>query len=139
MARLSKTLRRRVTERAGGYCEYCQAPQNILVELQVDHIVPLSAGGATKPDNLCLTCRHCNEYKSAYQTGIDPEDGSPTSLFHPRLQTWNEHFAWNDDFTRLVGLTPTGRATIERLRMNRPGVVQARILWLRAGWKPPTD
>lgn len=37
------------------------------------------------------------------------------SLYHPRLQQWGEYFAWNDDFTLVIGLTPTGRATVEAL------------------------
>jgi hypothetical protein len=48
------------------------------------------------------------------------------SLFHPRSQNWDKHFAWNENFTIVIGLTPTGRATIERLQLNRVGVVNLR-------------
>lgn len=136
MVHISKRLRQQVAERAGGYCEYCKAPQRILIELQIDHIIPISAGGETTLDNLCLTCRHCNEFKSAHQSGVDPKSGAEVPLFHPRRQQWAEHFAWDTGFTRLIGLTPPGRATIDRLRMNRASVVRARLYWLRAGWRP---
>jgi len=47
MASISKALRRQVTERAGGRCEYCQTLLVIVVEMEVDHIIPTSAGGRT--------------------------------------------------------------------------------------------
>jgi hypothetical protein len=42
------------------------------------------------------------------------------------LDAWNDHFAWNEDFTLLAGLTPKGRATIDLLKMNRPNLVNFR-------------
>lgn len=56
MASISKALRRQVTERAGGRCKYCQTLLAIVVEMEVDHIIPTSAGGRTALDNLCLAC-----------------------------------------------------------------------------------
>jgi hypothetical protein len=47
-------------------------------------------------------------------------------LYHPRQHSWSDHFAWNEDATIMLGRTPIGRATIERLRLNRPGVVNLR-------------
>ncbi len=43
------------------------------------------------------------------------------------------------DIQRYFGLTATGRATIQRLKMNRPAVVGARKEWLEAGWHPPNQ
>jgi hypothetical protein len=137
LAYIGQALRRLVVERAGGRCEYCRTAQAIVVEMEVDHIVPESAGGATDPDNLCLTCVACNGFKLAHQTGSDPETGEDTPLFHPRSQRWDEHFGWSEGGTRILGLTPTGRATVARLRMNRERVVEARRLWIEAGWHPP--
>jgi hypothetical protein len=59
------------------------------------------------------------------------------SLFHPREQRWDEHFAWNDDFTLMVGLTPMGRATIAALQLNRPGLVNLRRVLYAIGEHPP--
>jgi len=137
VAAVSQALRRRVVARAGGRCEYCQTPQAIVVEMGVDHVVPESAGGMTDVDNLCLSCVGCNGYKLAFQTAIDPLTGEEVPLFNPRSQDWESHFAWREEGTRLVGRTPIGRATVVRLRMNRERVVQARRLWVAAGWHPP--
>ena len=134
---VGQVLRRLVTERARGRCEYCQTAQLIVVEMEVDHITPEAAGGATDLDNLCLTCVGCNGFKLAFQTGADPQTGEEVSLFHPRRQRWDEHFGWSADGAEAVGLTPAGRATIARLRMNRERMVAARRLWVEAGWHPP--
>ncbi|MBN1430764.1 MAG: HNH endonuclease [Anaerolineae bacterium] len=137
MASISDDLRQQVIDRAVGRCEYCQAPLAIVVEMEVDHIIPQSAGGQTKIDNLCLACVGCNGFKLAFQEAEDPETGETTFLFNPRLHKWSEHFAWSEDGTTAIGLTPTGRATIARLRMNRERMVAARRLWSQAGWHPP--
>ena len=137
MAVVGQALRRLVAERARNRCEYCQTAQLIVVEMEVDHITPEAAGGATDLDNLCLTCVGCNGFKLAFQTGTDPETGEEVSLFHPRRQRWDEHFGWGADGAEVVGLTAAGRATIVRLRMNRDRMVAARRLWVEAGWHPP--
>ncbi len=137
MAPIPADLRQQVIERAGDRCEYCQAPLTIVVEMEIDHIVPESAGGPTELDNLCVTCVGCNGFKLAFQEAEDPKTGEVVPLFNPRQQTWADHFAWNDDGTEMIGLTPTGRATIVRLRMNRERMIQARQLWGQAGWHPP--
>lgn len=67
----------------------------------------------------------------------DPVDGEKVPLFHPRCDRWSDHFAWNADYTLMVGLTPTGRATIEKLQLNRIGVVNLRRVMLIAGLHPP--
>lgn len=125
-----------VIARSGGYCEYCKAPAKIILGLEIEHIVPISAGGQTTADNLCYACRFCNGRKWAHQTGIDPETNTETLLFNPRLQVWYEHFEWREDFTQLEGKTPIGRATIQRLKLNSPTMIEARKEWRKAGWQP---
>jgi hypothetical protein len=137
MAYISKALRELVTKRAQGRCEYCQTAQAIVIEMEVDHIVPVSAGGETVLDNLCLACVSCNAYKHEFQMGVDPQTDREINLFNPRTQVWSEHFTWSEDRTLVIGLTPTGRATVERLKMNREIVVSARWRRVRAGWHPP--
>ncbi|HEY3227585.1 MAG TPA: hypothetical protein VGJ87_00105 [Roseiflexaceae bacterium] len=58
-------------------------------------------------------------------------------LFNPRAQRWDEHFAWSDDGTQILGLTAIGRATIVALQLNRPLLVSARRRWVLVGWHPP--
>lgn len=137
MAYIAPALRQAVIERADGRCEYCQTWQAIVVEMEIDHVLPESAGGRTEADNLCLTCVGCNGFKLAFQHGPDPETGVLAPLFNPRSDRWEEHFRWSDDGTHLVGLTAVGRATVARLQMNRPRMVEARRLWVLAGWHPP--
>jgi len=58
-------------------------------------------------------------------------------LFHPRQQRRGEHFTWQQNGLYIVGLTPTGRATVAALQMNNPFVVRARQVWVETGWHPP--
>jgi HNH endonuclease len=137
MAYISNALRQVVAARAQGLCEYCQTAQTIVIEMEIDHIVPEAAGGATEADNLCLACISCNTFKSAFQTRIDLQTGTEVRLFNPRQQQWDEHFRWSVDGSQIIGTTSTGRATVARLQMNRSLAVQARQLWVQAGWHPP--
>lgn len=128
-------LKQRVYERAGGCCEYCQtSEENSGQTMQVDHIDPK---GRDDLDNLCLSCWNCNSSKHKATSAPDPETGVHATLFDPRTQNWSEHFEWIDGGIRVHGLTPTGRATVERLKMNRPAIVVARQHWVEGGYHPP--
>lgn len=137
---ISPLLRQQVRDRAKGRCEYCRTSERLTgVALEVDHIIPQAQGGSATLENLCLACRRCNAHKG-YRTHFpDPQTGETFPLFNPRLHRWADHFAWIDDGTRILGQTPSGRATIVALRMNDPLVVRARGLWVSAGWHPPKD
>lgn len=137
MARIPEQLRQQVAERAKRCCEYCHAQEDIVLYLEVDHIVPTSASGETTLKNLCFACKLCNGSKHKAQTAIDPETGEEVLLFNPRTQTWAEHFAWSGDAAMLIGLTPIGRATILRLKINSERRVRARKRWVKVGWHPP--
>ncbi len=136
---VSQQLREHVRERSKHRCEYCQTQERIVIYLEVEHIVPGSKGGDDALDNLAYTCRLCNSYKHDHQTGNDPETGREEVLYHPRQMVWDEHFQWSRDGILLLGLTPIGRATIERLQINRDLHVLSRQLWVAAGWHPPQD
>ena len=60
-------------------------------------------------------------------------------MFNPRHQSWNDHFAWIDSGTRVLGKTPVGRATEKALRLNRSPLVDSRKIWGDAGRHPPGD
>lgn len=60
------------------------------------------------------------------------------SLFHPRKDNWKDHFKWSDDFLFMEGVTPTGRATIIRLKTNRTAIVNLRKILIGNG-HPPED
>lgn len=123
-----------VHRRAGSCCEYCQTyGLNIGQALHVEHINPT---GDDHPDNLCLACPNCNLSKATATSALDPETNQEVSLFNPRLHQWSEHFEWIEDFTQIRGLTSMGRATVLRLRMNRPRMILTRRRWVYAGLHP---
>jgi len=111
--------RRQVIQRAEDRCEYCGLSQSGQEAIfHVDHVVPVTAGGTAALDNLALACVSCSLRKGARQQALDPQTGKGVPLFHPRCEVWGHHFRW--DGVRILGLTPTGRATAASLSMNRP-------------------
>ena len=60
--RIPTNLRRRVIDRDGYRCVYCDEDLTI-TELHLDHVIPESKGGPTTVDNLQVTCRKCNTAK----------------------------------------------------------------------------
>jgi hypothetical protein len=138
--RVTAAQRRDILARAGGRCEYCHSQARFATQpFTVEHIVPRTAAGKTEMDNLALSCFGCNSHKSTKTHAPDPETGQFEPLFHPRKQVWNEHFAWSDDFCYIVGQTPTGRATVEALHMNRPELVNLRQFLHSMGEQPPRE
>lgn len=137
-AYVSVELRRQVREDAGAWCGYCLSAEALTGSpLTIEHIVPIAAGGPSVRDNLWLACHRCNEFKSTQTHALDPDSGEPAPLFNPRTQIWREHFAWSPDGARILGLTPTGRATVQALQLNNEHIVQARRFWVEAGRHPP--
>ena len=129
--------RRAIIERAQSRCEYCQSWMSYATQPFVcEHIIPRSREGDTTLENLALACGGCNGHKYNKVEALDPVDGKEVPLYNPRQQRWGDHFGWNEDYTKIVGLTATGRATVEALRMNRPGLVNMRKLLRMAGRHP---
>ena len=128
MLRRQITARQRVSARAGDRCEYCKYPASLTSgAFQVDHIIPISSGGADDLSNVCWACGSCNNHKNTAITNTDPQTSDIVPLFNPRRDLWSDHFAWDTaDDTRMIGRTAIGRATVERLRLNHDGVVNLR-------------
>lgn len=136
--RVSPVLRGLVERRAGHRCEYCRTPARFVPEtLSVEHVIPRSRRGSTADNNLALACQGCNNHKYVRTEAEDPVGGEVVPLFHPRRDHWPAHFAWSQDGTEMLGLTPSGRATVESLRLNRPGLVGLRRLLVMAKLHPP--
>ncbi len=90
---MNVSLQQLIWQRAGGRCEYCHFPSEIAESpFQIDHIVACEHGGPIDPDNLALSCFHCNSYKGTDIAGIDPDSGRLVRLFHPRKDRWAVHF-----------------------------------------------
>ncbi|MDJ0705624.1 MAG: HNH endonuclease signature motif containing protein [Leptolyngbyaceae cyanobacterium MO_188.B28] len=136
MTTIPASLRRLVIQRADNRCEYCGISQlGQVATFHIDHIVPVVAAGETVAENLALACVSCSLRKGARQEIEDLETGEVVSIFNPRQQLWKEHFVWKG--VEVAGLTPTGRATIQALDLNRPTMLAIRAEEELLGRHPP--
>ncbi len=106
-----------------------------LLTFQVDHIIARKHHGTDESDNLALACFACNNHKGPNVAGIDGDSGDVVQLFHPRRDRCEEHFEWNG--ASLVGLTPTGRVTVDVLAINLPHRIRLREALIAEGVFPP--
>lgn len=141
---VSALSRRVVRERAQLRCEYCHADERWqFIRFTIDHVLPLSAGGLDGTDNLALAGRNCNERRGNRSEGHDPETGHVVPIFNPRQERWADHFAWDATGIRVVGRTPTGRATIELLDLNddrhEGTILRIRQRDVSDGYHPPPE
>jgi hypothetical protein len=138
--RPSAEQKRRVEQRAGECCEYCRSQLRFAMQsFSIEHLDPDVAEGGESLDNLALSCQGCNNHKYNKTKAPDPRSGQTVPLYNPRRDRWHEHFAWSADYTQIIGLTPVGRATVEALHLNRPGLVNLRRVLFAAGEHPPPD
>jgi hypothetical protein len=138
-AYISVELQRQIRSHFANCCAYCRTAESLTVTtFEFEHIVPLARGGETIFENLCLACSSCNRHKAVRQTATDPTTQTEVPLFHPQQQSWADHFEWNEEAIEIIGLTPTGRATVDVLKMNRPQLLRVPQLWVKMGEHPPT-
>ncbi len=136
MATIPASLRRLVIQRADNRCEYCGISRiGQVATFHIDHIVPVVADGETIAENLALACVSCSLRKGARQNLEDSETGKVVTIFNPRQQAWKEHFDWNG--VQVVGLTATGRATVQALDLNRATMLAIRAEEELLGRHPP--
>jgi len=83
---LTLTVQRRARQR----CEYCCMHQSLQgATFHVEHIVPLSRGGASAPENLAWCCPSCNLHKSDRTHAVDPETNQlERSTFSRSATSW---------------------------------------------------
>jgi hypothetical protein len=141
---VSAATKRLVRRRAAYRCEYCHADEQWqFVRFTIDHIVPRSEGYSDEAVNLALACRNCNERRSNRSTAEDPNGGEVVRLFNPRSDEWGDHFAWDRELIRIIGRTPTGRATDSILDFNDEQhghrAIEIRRRDLADGFHPPPD
>jgi hypothetical protein len=138
MPHSKQKLRQQIIRAAQGRCEYCLTLQEMtMATFHLDHIIPRSKGGTTAFENLCLSCPFCNEFKSEQWQARDPITKRIVRLFNPRRDRWSKHFQWSEDGTQIIGLSTSGRATIDVLRMNNQIAQTARRFWVANGIHPP--
>jgi len=121
---LSKGLRFEVFKRDGFTCQYCgQKPTDVV--LQVDHIVPVAAGGDNDINNLVTACEACNQGKKAKRLDISPRPDAD--------------LVWLEMQQELAELQRYQRAKAERDRVLGEIVKALQTTWLRVSaldWCP---
>ena len=134
---MDATTKKLVRQRAGDCCEYCHLPQDAtpFITFHIEHVI---AKQHTPDDEnlndlkrLALACDRCNLFKGPNLSSIDPNSGEIVNLFNPRTDNWNDHFAVLG--AKIIGRTPTGRATARLLNMNDRRRVDLREQWLDEG------
>ncbi len=131
-------LRQTVINRSGGCCEYCRSQLEYSPDpFVIEHVIPRASGGQDDLENPTFSCGGCNGHKYTKTEASDPLTSQSVPLFHPRRQRWRDHFEWSADLTLIIGITPTGPATVGALNMNRPGVVNPRRVLSTTGVHPP--
>jgi HNH endonuclease len=138
MARVSKQQKRLVAERAGYCCEYCLSQEAYSPDyFSIEHVYPQAILLKHDIENLAFACQSCNNHKYTKTSAVDPLTGVIAPLFNPRIHSWEDHFSWVDDYSLIQGRTAIGRCTVTQLRLNRPAVVNLRILLASVGKHPP--
>jgi len=124
---MNSALTDEVGSRSGGRCEYCLMPQVVhVLTFPIDHVIARQHGGETVDSNLALSCTRCNSYKGPNIAGLDPATSELTRLFHPRTDTWDDHFQFIGP--RIEGSTPIGRTT---------AFVCSSIMWITLHYDAP--
>ena len=133
-----KSLKAIVAARASYCCEYCKSPVKFCGDLPtIDHIVPVTRGGLNDLNNLAYSCHSCNSFKRDYIKLTDEATGDTVPIFHPRLDSWIDHFMWSEDFLKILPRTVTGKLMIDLLKLNRSGVVNLRSALIALGGVHP--
>ena len=126
---ITAELRQLVRQRAAERCEYCHLPEDFFPDaaFHVEHIIARQHGGGDEAENLALACHHCNLKKGPNIAGLDPQTGELTRLFHPRDNSWDDHFSLLPNGL-ILGRTDVGRTTEFVLAMNSDIRVAIRSL-----------
>lgn len=139
-APIPEDVQGRIRVAAKDRCGYCLCSQDYVPDwIQIEHLIAHALGGSDEEENLWLACGWCNRHKSFRSSSLDALTQTTVPLFNPRFQLWKEHFQWDDEGVRIIGLTPVGRATVEALSRNHPLQIKVRRNWVKAGWHPPED
>lgn len=118
---MRQEVRQAIRQRYGFRCGYCGIREvDVGAELTIDHFQPRSQGGSDALDNLVYCCHACNEFKGDYW-----EREAEHRMLHPLRDDLAAHLREQENGI-LHSLSVTGESYIERLRLNRPGLVAYR-------------
>lgn len=130
---MDRELRNQVRQRARDRCEYCRLRQADESEtpFHVEHIIAKQHGGSDDAANLALACALCNLLKGPNLSSLDPDTGVLTRLFHPRTDSWSQHF--RRESALIIGVSDIGRTTAWLLQFNNQTNGGQRLLLLKLG------
>lgn len=135
---IPEAIRLRVMLRSGHCCEYCKSQDKFSpVFFTIDHIIPIVENGTDDIENLAYSCPLCNRLKWQKMFAIDPVTNMTVHIFNPRLDTWQDHFQWSEDYLQIIGITAVGRATANILCLNREKLLRYRKEMFDIGQHPP--
>src|SRR4051812_30241919 len=90
-------IRRLITERAGGICEYCLiSDEDSYYSHQIEHIISVKHGGLSEPENLALACVFCNRNKGSDIASVGIDSFDLIRFYNPRIDAWSDHFLLRD-------------------------------------------
>ena len=120
---MDTSQRERIRKRYAYSCGYCGVHESdVGATLTVDHHHPTVHGGTNDDENLVYCCHRCNEHKGTYWHEVQIPH---IRLLHPLKDNLTGHLREQQNH-HLVGETPEGRFYIQRLRLNRPQLVEHR-------------
>lgn len=90
-------------------------------------------------ENIANACHRCNGHKYNKIEGFDNITQQIVRLYHPRKDSWKDHFEWSENFLLIIGLTAIGRVTVDVLKLNNPKTVRMRRLLILNLEHPPKD
>lgn len=120
---MDASQRERIRQRYAYSCGYCGVRESdVGATLTVDHHHPIVHGGTNNDENLVYSCHRCNEHKGSYWH----EAQIPyIRLLHPLEDNLTLHLREQQN-SQFIGKTPEGRFYIQRLRLNRPQLIEHR-------------
>jgi hypothetical protein len=81
---VNRVTRRLVYKRDDYRCQFCE----VVGLMELDHIIPWSAGGPDTSENFRCLCRKCNEDRSNYRTALDSPAIPVTLACDNCIQGW---------------------------------------------------
>ena len=121
-----RKLRSQMLEKFGRKCSYCGTKLYESTQACIEHFYPKSIYPhfANELSNLLIACNTCSMIKRD-RFPLDDE-GKPL-LINPAVEKFSDHIAELDN-GYLEGITEKGKQTILVLQLNRPALVEQRVL-----------
>lgn len=126
MIRNFRSIKPELLEKFKHQCAYCGTKLYDPLMADIEHFYPKSLYPhlLEESDNLLIACRACNMIKNN-KFPVD-DDGNPL-LLNPLTEKYSEHIKQTKN-GYLEGITERGRETIAVLQLNRPSLIEQRIL-----------